>query len=361
MTIGETIKFYRKEKDMTQGQLAELIGVSTQAISKWETDSGMPDISQIVPLAKVLEVSTDKLLGYTDATYDKELGDIRKVIEDRLNFVDKTEDAWELYRTTAGFFDRYPDVPDVALTCLESYIELYFRKEIVVTKEEFLENCERYSNAVFRYETNSDNICKTYYLAARAYDLCGESGKAEEYMKKLPYIYGDREYWEAEIAFADKRFEDAMAGIKKSFASKARFLTRCIRLAARIHYEQPDGTGVESALALNEYMLRLLDALLSGGEYMPNRQTFQKASLLTGLIYDSTVLGEMDKAYAYLQELYDTRDKYLEFIKDAKNKHCLMFVEGDTEGLPDSLEEYINGRIEKAGRIIKQAEGTKKF
>ena len=47
MTIGQTIKLYRKEKALTQGQLAELIGVSTQAISKWETDAGMPDISQI--------------------------------------------------------------------------------------------------------------------------------------------------------------------------------------------------------------------------------------------------------------------------------------------------------------------------
>ena len=359
MTTGETIKFYRKEKNLTQGQLAELIGVSTQAVSKWETDAGMPDISQIVPLAKVLEVSTDKLLGYTDAVYDKELKEIRKVIDDRLNFVDKTEEAWELYRLTSGFFDKYPDVPDVALACLESYIELYFRKEIEATKEVFLENCDRYSNSVFRYETNSDNICKTYYLAARAYDLCGENSKAEEYMKKLPYIYGDREYWEAEIAFADKRYEEAMDGIKKSFASKARFLTRCIRLAARIHYEQADGAGVKNALELNEYMLRLLDALLSGGEYMPHRQAFQKASLLTGLIYDCATLGQMDKAYAYFQELYDMRDKYLEFIKDAKNKHCLMFVEGDTDGLPDSLEEYINGRIEKAGRIIKQAEATK--
>lgn len=356
MTIGETIKFYRKEKELTQGQLAELIGVSTQAVSKWETDAGMPDISQIVPLAKVLEVTTDKLLGYTDAAYDKELKDIRKVIEDRLNLVDNTEEAWELYRMSAGFFGKYPDVPDVALACLESYIELYFRKEIEATKEEFLENCERYSNSVFRYGTDPDNICKTYYLVARAYELCGEGGKAKEYMKNLPYVYGDREYWEAEIAFADKRYEEAMTGIKKSFSSKARFLTRCIRMTARIHREQVGGAGSEECLALNEYMLRLLDAFLSGGEYMPHRQTFQKASLLTGLIYDCVTLGHMDKAYAYFQELYDTRDKYIEFMKDAKDKHCLMFVEGDTDGLPDSLEEYINGRIEKAGKMIKQAE-----
>lgn len=63
MSIGERIKVYRKEKNLTQGQLAELIGVSTQAVSKWETGAGMPDISQIVPLANVLGISTDKILG----------------------------------------------------------------------------------------------------------------------------------------------------------------------------------------------------------------------------------------------------------------------------------------------------------
>ena len=78
MTIGQTIKLYRKEKNFTQSELAELIGVSTQAISKWETDSGMPDISQIVPLARVLEISTDKLLGHTDSAFEKDVTEIRQ-------------------------------------------------------------------------------------------------------------------------------------------------------------------------------------------------------------------------------------------------------------------------------------------
>ena len=73
MSIGQTIKLYRKEKDLTQSELAELIGVSTQAISKWETGSGMPDISQIVPLARVLEITTDKLLGHTDPAFEREV------------------------------------------------------------------------------------------------------------------------------------------------------------------------------------------------------------------------------------------------------------------------------------------------
>ena len=66
MTIGETIRLYRKQLDLTQAQLAEAVGVSVQAVSKWETGAGMPDVAQIIPLAKALQITTDKLLDFTD-------------------------------------------------------------------------------------------------------------------------------------------------------------------------------------------------------------------------------------------------------------------------------------------------------
>ena len=63
MTMGQIIKALRRERDMTQEELAQRLGVTYQAISKWENDAGMPDISQVVPLASVFNVSTDGLFG----------------------------------------------------------------------------------------------------------------------------------------------------------------------------------------------------------------------------------------------------------------------------------------------------------
>jgi len=68
--IGDRIRKYRKEKGMTQSALAERLGVSTQSVSKWETGMGMPDVSQIVPLARALGVSTDTLFDFTDRYKD---------------------------------------------------------------------------------------------------------------------------------------------------------------------------------------------------------------------------------------------------------------------------------------------------
>ena len=60
---GSTIKQLREAKGLTQANLAELIGVSDKAVSKWETAKGFPDISLIEPLAKALGVSVLELMS----------------------------------------------------------------------------------------------------------------------------------------------------------------------------------------------------------------------------------------------------------------------------------------------------------
>lgn len=60
---GNTIRRLREEKALTQTQLAELIGVSSKAVSKWETGKGLPDISLIEPLGQALGVSVMELMS----------------------------------------------------------------------------------------------------------------------------------------------------------------------------------------------------------------------------------------------------------------------------------------------------------
>lgn len=61
-TSGTRISRLRKEKGMSQEALAEKIGVSAQAVSKWENDQSCPDISLLPQLAKLLDVTVDELL-----------------------------------------------------------------------------------------------------------------------------------------------------------------------------------------------------------------------------------------------------------------------------------------------------------
>lgn len=62
MSIGTTIKRLRRERDITQEQLAAYLGISTGAVSQWECDRTEPDIAQLPLLANVFDVSADELL-----------------------------------------------------------------------------------------------------------------------------------------------------------------------------------------------------------------------------------------------------------------------------------------------------------
>ena len=62
-TFSEIFRALRKDKQLTQEQLAEVFGVSTQAISRWENSTSYPDITQLPNIASFFETTVDELLG----------------------------------------------------------------------------------------------------------------------------------------------------------------------------------------------------------------------------------------------------------------------------------------------------------
>ena len=72
-SIGKIIRKIRKEKNLTQEELAEQLYVTSQAVSKWENETGLPDITQIVPLCRVLGISADELFGIFGTSADEEV------------------------------------------------------------------------------------------------------------------------------------------------------------------------------------------------------------------------------------------------------------------------------------------------
>ena len=74
--IGRFIAQKRKEKNLTQMQLAEILGVSNKTVSKWENGNCMPDYSIIKPLCKELEITVSELMD------GEEKDDIRENAED---------------------------------------------------------------------------------------------------------------------------------------------------------------------------------------------------------------------------------------------------------------------------------------
>lgn len=98
LNIKEQIVFLRKQKGLTQEELAKALGVTNQAVSKWEAGQNYPDIQLLPKMAKLFEVSVDELLGCNS---EKGLGDICLNLKDYFLTLPEKESFENAYRIAA--------------------------------------------------------------------------------------------------------------------------------------------------------------------------------------------------------------------------------------------------------------------
>lgn len=355
MTIGQNIKRYRKEQGLTQRELAEIVGVSVQAVSKWETDTGAPDISLIVPLAVALDVSTDALFNHQYHTDPIDFHKLQCDYDPYEVFRDRRNSA-KNYVALSEYFSAHPQNAEAASLCLKCLVDMIVAEKISdKTKSELIAECEKYANCVFKYETDADAVFMVHFILSRGYSALGEEEKAKEVLSKIPVTFGDKLYWEAEIAQANKDYDIAMLKCRESFALKARYISRCIRMAAEIC--ETDGTtdGIAKGLEYREYMLRMINAFLSGGDYLPWRQIMQKYSLLQGMVRQYILLGNTSRATECAELVFKGKEEYIEFLKNRQKHTTLLFENNDNAKSQACTIEHIENCIRSATMYLKNS------
>ena len=162
MTIGTTIKALRRERDITQEQLAEYLNVSAQAVSQWETDRTAPDISQLPVLANIFGVTTDRLLG-VDITKANEK--IKAIADESKAFYaqSKFEEAVSVLRKGLGEFPRSYEIMYLLaenLGCLGRYGEaIEHCKKILSDCTDFELRCKATQTLIYAYRNSGNRQC----------------------------------------------------------------------------------------------------------------------------------------------------------------------------------------------------------
>lgn len=112
MSFSQNIKRFRTAKNLTQEQLAAALGISAQAVSKWETSETYPDGALLVPLANELGVSLDELFGnetVTMADISRRIIDIIRHTDEKEHFNVARDICWQIER---GLFNCRMDIEE---------------------------------------------------------------------------------------------------------------------------------------------------------------------------------------------------------------------------------------------------------
>ena len=177
MTFGKIMKDLRRNANMTQEKLAEILNISPQAVSRWETDAAMPDISLLPPIANLFHVTTDYLLCMD--TYQK---DLRKAEFEKAFFEYwKHEDKEKNYQIARKAASEYPGNMAYVewLASAEYYVALQTSDE--ATYQQLLESSIKHYNIVLECSDDSELCNKALHGIVLALHMSGRNDEAKAY------------------------------------------------------------------------------------------------------------------------------------------------------------------------------------
>ena len=153
MKLSEKIVKLRKENGLSQEELAQRLAVSRQAVSRWETDSALPDAANLLQLSRLFSVSADYLLN--DDWQEPKLSVEQPMAPQTISRKDK---ELEFQLRSAIFMFVFGLAGNFMLYIASRFVEVMIPRKVV-------------ENGMFWYEYTSSHTGHSYYYFIREYDL----------------------------------------------------------------------------------------------------------------------------------------------------------------------------------------------
>lgn len=305
-TMGQIIRRLRKERNLTQEELAEQLNVTFQAVSRWENGTGMPDISQIVPLARVFGVSTDVLFG-TVGVNDKE--EVWKIINNAQSLLTRPLDSTGLLKKYAALQEGlkiYPNNPILLLECLETGIALAYPENDVYSPdyaEIIYQECIRMANLVISYSPNTNDILRAHMIMVLLHSAYGNYNDALLHAKHFP----TRADFNIHVMYAyyahhKKDYETEAASCQFGIAH---YLEGLLNILTRLGQTYALLENYEDATETLETALALIECIFAGDEIKPPLHHREEGDIYMLLADIYLKRGDRGTAISYIEKMVD--------------------------------------------------------
>ena len=184
LNIGMNIKRLRLAKGLTQEQLAELLTISTAAVSKWEAKNTYPDITMLFPLAEIFGVTVDELLGYDEA---KAKADVDKILAEyqRLYVDGRFSESRNLIVNARKKYPHDYRIMNKYMWDIADGSAGNDAETLLKNKDELTQLCD----CILEGCTQDDLRAEAINMKAKLLHAAGDTNAALEILSKLPAWY----------------------------------------------------------------------------------------------------------------------------------------------------------------------------
>ena len=185
MSFGTIIKKLRRERDMTQERLAEILSISPQAISRWETDMAMPDISLIAPLCNLFNITSDELLGIDITRRQQQIKAICSEADkySQRGYLEKARKILE------KGLNKYPDSCDI----IYDLMYLASGQYDCTRDDKYLDEAIKWGEKILAQSTEDQQRHGAIQILCFSYKDAGRTEEAVKMAKSMPFLAVSRE------------------------------------------------------------------------------------------------------------------------------------------------------------------------
>lgn len=193
--LGEKIKRLRKSRSLSQEALANILGVSFQAVSKWENGVTMPDVALIPAIASFFRVSTDELFDFNAMETEKRVQEIWQEVSEY-----RTSDPERAEKVLREALHKYPGNDIILNNLLYTMRSPERHKEVVELCKLLVESTR-----------NDDVKYDALRILAETYQAMGEYELTKATIRKIPEIYFTKPELDATLLEGEDMFASACA------------------------------------------------------------------------------------------------------------------------------------------------------
>ena len=290
----DNFKKYRKLSGMTQEEIAKFLMVTPQAVSKWETGNGAPDISLLVPIAELFGVSTDDLLGRTDMVSETILNQIYYSKE---SHKDKYNEYVKLLKTN-------PNNEQILLKLLSISAELLGREKDNLSDDEknnLINSAESYAKSLQKMN-RCDLLAKSQGILSDIYIAGKDFRHAKELIVQLPDCRYTKNRMSGNLSLIEKQYEQSRKFFQESVYETIVFLLWDIERIAQSFSADLKDDFKNSRAKMNEVYKIEYDIIHSIGSCGSPLLQHHLCNCSIRLAQKSVWDGEYEKAFNYLDE-----------------------------------------------------------